>query len=89
MMIMLHIIIALAGLATSIAGLAFASRRLITSSYGLITGTVLTGCALMLADPAQMLHVCVSGLVYVATATSLTHLAQRRVAQRSSKQLSK
>lgn len=80
-MIMLHIAIALTGLVASIAGLAFASRRLVLYSYGLITATVVTGCMLMVAEPARLLHVCISGLTYVALATSLTHLAQRRVQQ--------
>lgn len=81
MMIMLHIAIALTSLIASVTGLALASRRLVIYSYGLIVATVATGCILMMAEPARLLHVCISGLTYVALATSLTHLAQRRVQQ--------
>jgi hypothetical protein len=79
MMIMLHVIIALTSLVVSIVGLATASRRLVAHAYGLIAATVASGCALMVIEPSQLLHVCVSGLLYVALATSLTILAQRRV----------
>jgi hypothetical protein len=81
MMIMLHVIIALMSLVVSVLGLATASRRLVAYAYGLIAATVATGCALLLIEPDQMLHVCVSGLLYVALSTSLTLLAQRRAQQ--------
>lgn len=79
MMIMLHVVIAVASLVVSIAGLAMASRRLVTYSYGLIVATLVTGGMLMVAEPALVLRVCVSGLVYTVFATSLTHLAQRHI----------
>lgn len=79
MMIMLHVAIALASLAVSITGLATASRRLVIYSYGSIVATVVTGCVLLVAEPSQLLRVCVSGLTYVAFATSVTYLAQRRI----------
>lgn len=81
MMIMLHVVIALASLVVSIAGMAMASRRLVTYSYGLIAATVATGCMLMVAEPALVLRVCVSGFVYTVFATSLTCLAQRHIRQ--------
>lgn len=81
MMIMLHVVIALASLVVSIAGLAMASQRLVTYSYGLIVATVATGGMLMVAEPALMLRVCVSGFVYTVFATSLTYLAQRHIRQ--------
>lgn len=80
-MIMLHVIIALTSLVVSVMGLVAASRRLVAYAYGLIVATVATGCALLMLEPDKMLHVCVSGLVYVALATSVTSAAQRRVRQ--------
>lgn len=81
MMIMLHVIIALTSLVVSVMGLVAASRRLVACAYGLIVATVATGCALLILEPSQMLHVCISGLVYVALATSVISAAQRRVRQ--------
>lgn len=78
---MLHVAIALLSLAVSVAGVAVPSRRLLQMSYGLIAGTIVSGTALVLVDSANLLHVCASGLVYVAIATVLTHLAAQRVRQ--------
>lgn len=78
---MLHIAIALLSLAVSVAGVAVPSRRLLQVSYGLIAGTIVSGTALVLVDSANLLHVCASGLVYVAAATVLTHIATQRVRQ--------
>lgn len=76
---MLHIAIALVSLGVSIAGLAIVSRRLLHVSYGLIAATVLSGTALIFVDGVNMLHVCMSGLVYVTAATAMTLYAGRRV----------
>jgi hypothetical protein len=78
-MIMLHIVIALTSLVVSILGIVVTSQRLVRSSCGLIVATVVTGSILLVAEPAHMLHVCVSGLSYVMIATCLTYVAHRRI----------
>ena len=78
-MIMLHIFIAVSGLLTSLLGLAFAYRMLVRASYVQFASTVAKGSVLIVMDPSAMLHVCVSGLVYVAIATGLTQMARGRV----------
>ena len=82
---MLHIAIALASLGVSIAGLAIVSRRLLRVSYGLIAATIVSGTALVFVDGVNMLHVCISGLVYVTVATAMTLYAARRVRRLATK----
>lgn len=78
-MITLHIAIALTSLAVSLSGLFVASQKLLYISYGLIAATVASGTALVLVEKVNVVHVCVSGLVYVTIATLLTRAAARRV----------
>lgn len=80
-MIMLHVAIALMSLGVSLVNVAVPSRRLLQLSYGLIAGTVVSGTALVVIDSARLLHVCASGLVYVAAATAMTYIAARRMRQ--------
>jgi hypothetical protein len=79
MMIMLHVAIALTSLVVSLMGIAITSRHLVRSSYTLIAATVATGSMLLIIEPTHILRVCVTGLAYVALATSLTYIAHRRV----------
>ena len=79
MMIMLHVAVALTSLIVSLLGIVIASRSLIRSSYVLIAATIATGTILLIIEPAHMLRVCVSGLMYVSLAMGLTYIAHRRV----------
>jgi hypothetical protein len=85
MMIMLHIAIALTSLILSVIGVMRPSRRLVRINYGLIVGTVTSGALLAVIDRKQLLHVCMSGFIYLLVASVLTFIMRRRVERSTAK----
>jgi hypothetical protein len=82
MIILIHVIIALASIA--IASFTFFKptlRRLIVS-YGFIIGTVATGSYLLVAFPSHILQSCLMGLAYLTIVTITTIFAHVRLRQR-------
>lgn len=79
MIMTMHIIIALLSLATATYLVWRPRAQLIRAQYALITLTLATGGWLMIQG-ADVLHVCVSGLVYVVCVTVLVIVAKRRLA---------
>jgi hypothetical protein len=80
MLLLTHIIIALASIATT-TYLAFApSRGKFYASYALIGLTLITGTILVITLHAPMLKTCLSGLAYLAVALSGVVVGYRRFA---------
>ena len=80
MILLLHILVALAGIASATYGLARPSRTNIMSSWTLVAATLVSGVALGVVHPSAMTHLCVTGLVYVAATTTLILVSSRKLA---------
>jgi hypothetical protein len=78
MIIVLHVIIALASIAfaTYLAVVPTATKFKINNA--LIGGTFVSGTILVLQQNALMLHACSSGLLYLATVILVTVMARQR-----------
>ncbi len=70
--ILIHVIIAI--LSIGIASLAFfkPSIKKLATSYGLVVATVASGTYLLILNPSNMLHTCLSGLFYVTVVSIIT-----------------
>lgn len=69
MILVAHIVIALASLVVAAAAFLAPGRNVLRLSYSLVGGTVASGFYLVLIEPVHILHVCVSGLIYLAIAS--------------------
>jgi len=80
MILMLHILIALASLAY--AGYVFfrPSHSGLKVTYSLVGLTLASGTYLVWSQPAHMVQACISGLVYIAVVLFATALAQSKLA---------
>ncbi len=89
MVILIHVIIALASIGLASFTYFKPSVKLLGASYGLIVATAVSGTYLVVASQASMLHSCLTGLFYltvVSIITIATHVrvrAAQRVAIRS------
>lgn len=81
-----HIIIALSSLVVASIVFFKPSIRKIGVSYGFIIGTVASGTALLITNPSNILHTCLSGLFYltiVTLVTIATHVRMRKLAEQN------
>jgi hypothetical protein len=69
MIVVLHVIIALASIAHITYTLIRPSHRQLFISYGLIASTLVSGFFLVVASPSHMIQACTVGLVYLAFMT--------------------
>lgn len=83
MILLLHVVIALAGLMAS--GWAFwrPSKGGIITSYSLLILTMASGTYLVLDRHAGLVGACFSGLTYLAITLTATLVGQRKLAARS------
>ncbi len=84
MILLTHIIIALASVLFSSITFFKPSMKRLAVGYGLIIGTIASGTVLIVTSSASILHACISGLVYttaVTLVTIATHIRIRRVAE--------
>lgn len=77
-----HIAIAVSGLVTAGASVYSLSPKLIRASYALTAATITTGTGLVFTS-GDMLKGCLSGLLYLAIALSLTRFAQQKLAKQN------
>lgn len=84
MLIITHIIVALASLTFSLWLLAKPHQSLVKLNYGLIAATLISGSALVLVHPVGILHTCLVGLVYVGLAVGMTLVGKQRLATATS-----
>jgi hypothetical protein len=86
MVILIHVLIALASIGVASVAYFKPSMKLLVASYGLIVATVASGTYLVVAAQASILHACLSGLFYVTVVsivTIATHVKTRRLALNS------
>jgi hypothetical protein len=83
MLLLIHIVVAVLGLALSTFSLLIPSVNKIKASYLAVGATIVSGTALVIRDHLSILSVCLSGLLYVGfTFTSLI-LASHRLARQA------
>ena len=86
MLLMTHIIIALASVASASVGFMRPSYRKLQSSYILIGATLVSGTLLIIVSQASILHACAMGIIYSAGVTYVTVLTHRKLATESERQ---
>jgi Ca2+/Na+ antiporter len=74
-----HIIIALAGLVVAATSLFTISEKMIRSSYALTAGTLATGTILVMMT-GNVLKSCLSGLLYLSAVLVMTAVTKYRLA---------
>lgn len=74
-----HILIALAGILITTGLLFFPSRRKLNASYIFLAATLGSGTILVLTTPGHMLQSCISGILYTAFVVGGIAVAKRRM----------
>ena len=77
MILLLHVFIALLGIISTTYGYLRPAQKTLRVSYALAILTFISGFYLVLAEPAQMLRACMSGVTYLVV-VSLGVLATRK-----------
>lgn len=77
MILIIHIVAALAGIATSTISYFKPSKTIFRATSGLVITTVATGTYLTIQNPAHLLKTCLSGLIYIAIVVSISAFAWR------------
>ena len=80
MLLILHIVIALAGIGSSAYLFVHPTREVLRQTYTLVTGTLLSGTYLVISTSAKLSHACQSGLVYLAIVSVGIVYAHRKLA---------
>lgn len=83
MILLLHIFIAISSIGVATLTYFKPSIKKIGVSYGFIVATVASGTALLIMNPSNLLHTCLSGLFYitvVSIVTIATHVRARSLA---------
>jgi hypothetical protein len=65
MVILLHVIIALASIICTSIAYVRPSASMLKAAYSLVGLTVISGTYLVWSAPATMVHACITGLVYI------------------------
>jgi len=80
MIILIHVVIAVSSIIVS--GLSFIrpTNAKLKTSYLLIGSTLLSGTYLVFSAQASILRTCVSGLVFVAATSIVTHFSKNKLA---------
>lgn len=69
MIVILHVIIALASIAHITYAYARPTRKQLYTSYGFVSLTFLSGIFLVVSSPSHMIEACTVGLVYLGVMT--------------------
>ncbi|CAN5375555.1 hypothetical protein BH10PAT4_BH10PAT4_3490 [soil metagenome] len=83
MIILIHVIIAVSSIVVASIGLFRPSVKKFAISYGFVLATVASGSVLLVVNPSNILHTCLSGLGYltiVSLVTIASHVRMRRLA---------
>lgn len=81
MILITHIIVALASLTLSAYAVAAPSRGIMRAAGSLVGLTLATGTALIVVDQAPILRTCLTGLAFVAVSCGLLALSRQRLAR--------
>lgn len=80
MLIIVHIILALASLGLGTHNFFAPSTRRMEISYGLAGGTLFSGILLIVVNNASVLRTCLTGIVFFAAVSLLNELARKKLA---------
>jgi hypothetical protein len=81
MLLVLHILVALAGLVASTLSVFTPSNQRIYLSFGLVIATIASGTILVASTHSPILESCITGLVYTGVCMSLIVSAKYRLAK--------
>lgn len=85
MLLVVHIVAALAGIGMSTYSYLSPSLYKIKSSYGLVLLTIASGTVIIIKNHVSILSVCLSGLLYIGFTVSGLVAAQHKLAKQSQK----
>lgn len=80
MILLIHIIVALASLVVSLLAFFNPSQAKLKSSYILIASTVASGSLLLILSPGHILECCIVGLAYSVFTIAITISTNRKLA---------
>lgn len=81
MLVAIHILVAIVGLASSAAALLSPSKTKIRATYGMAGLIIISGTILIINSHAAILPSCVTGLGFVGIVLAGAAVAQRRLAR--------
>ena len=81
MILITHIIIALATVIASGWAAITPSTKTIQAAHALLAGTIVSGTVLVFMSPMTLTHACASGLAVTVVALALTRVARGRLAR--------
>lgn len=81
MITLIHVLIALSSIGIATVSLLRPSNKLFYASYVGILSTLASGVYLVVVSPAQMIHACTSGVVYLSIVTIVTVAARVKFAK--------
>jgi hypothetical protein len=84
MILLLHIAIALASIGCATYALLRPSQKRLRINYGLMAGTIISGTYLVISTSVNILHTCLSGLLYVTSVSIMLTIVQHRLAHEHS-----
>jgi hypothetical protein len=85
MLLVIHILAALSGIAMTTYSFITPSHSKINISYGLVLATIASGTVIIIKDHLSILSVCLSGLLYIGfTVSGLIAASHRLARQRQS-----
>jgi hypothetical protein len=79
MIVLLHVVVALISMATISAAFVRTSQLLLSLSYMFFGGTVVSGAYLLWIGPHSIIQACVSGLAYMAVASTGIIMTRRKL----------
>lgn len=79
MILLIHISVALAGMAAAAFALIAPSNTKLTISYSLAAATLATGIYLVTQNPGRLVQACIVGLVYFAAVGIVTAFAHAKL----------
>lgn len=85
MILIFHIVVALAGIASSTYAFVAPSRAKLNATYGLIALTFASGTYLVISTHSPLLASCVSGLAYLAVTLGGLFAAGRKLARQTAR----
>ena len=84
-MLMVHIIVALASVAYTTLLFFAPSPNKFKATYGLVAATLASGTILVMSTQANLVHACITGLIYIGAVTVAIIFAKQRFAKQKTK----
>ena len=78
MIILMHIIVAIASIAVATTSYFRPTKTLFRATAGLTAATIISGTYLTIISPSHLLQTCLSGLLFVGSVAAINLLARKR-----------